>query len=159
MRCCLAPLQSNIFTNDKDVQVLSVVTHNHNATGYLKNDLKEIRFRNEAAHESSEHESRVHEISDNHIEHDFMHEKIDAKPYDCVDSARNRSSSDIETVEICRYDEMNDYDQVNLYFNAFNKYMKCVKEIEPPFLSSVLKGIESKIDICSILNEKEKRKH
>ena len=38
--------------------------------------------------------------------------------------------------------------------------MKCVKEIEPPFLSSVLKGIESKIDICSILNEKkDKRKH
>ena len=29
-------------------------------------------------------------------------------------------------------------------------------EIGPQFLSSVLKGIESKIDICSILNEKEK---
>ena len=51
---------------------------------------------------------------------------------------------------------MNDYDKVNLYCNAFNKYMKCVKEIEPPFLSSVLKGIESKIDISSILNVKEK---
>ena len=44
-----------------------------------------------------------------------MHEKIDAKPYDCIDSARNRSSSDIETVKICRYDEMNDNDKVNLY--------------------------------------------
>ena len=32
--------------------------------------------------------------------------------------------------------------------------MKCMKEIEPPFLSSVLKDIESKIDIWSILNEK-----
>ena len=113
VRCCLAPLQSKIFTNDKDVQVQSVGTHNHNATGYSKNDLKEIRFRNEAAHESSVH--------------DFMHEKIDAKPYDCIDSARNRRSFDIETVKICRYDEMNDYDKVNLYCNAFNKYMKCVK--------------------------------
>ena len=73
MRCCLAPLQSNIFTNDKDVQVLSVVTHNHNATGYSKNDLKEIRYRNEAAHESSVR--------------DFMHKKIVARPYDCIDSA------------------------------------------------------------------------
>ena len=98
----------------------------------------------------------MHEISDNHIEHDFMDEQIYAKPYDCIDSTRNRSSSDIETFKICIYDEMNDYDKVNLYCNAFNKYMKCVKEIEPPFLSSVLKGIESKIDICSILNEKEK---
>ena len=52
---------------------------------------------------------------------------------------------------------MNDYDKVNLYCNASNKYMKCVKKIEPPFLSSVLKGIESKIDIFSILNEKEKK--
>ena len=34
--------------------------------------------------------------------------------------------------------------------------MKGAKEIEPPFLSSVLKGIESKIDICSIINEKAK---
>ena len=85
-----------------------------------------------------------------------MHQKIDAKPYDCIDSARNRSSFAIETVKICRYDEMHDYDKVNLYCSAFNKYMKCVKEIEPPFLSSVLKGFESKIDICSILNEKEK---
>ena len=30
-------------------------------------------------------------------------------------------------------------------------------EIEPPFLSSVLKGNESKIDICSILIGKEKQ--
>ena len=50
---------------------------------------------------------------------------------------------------------MNDYDKINLYCNTFNKYMKCMKEIEPPFLSSVLKSVESKIDICSILNEKE----
>ena len=92
----------------------------------------------------------MHEISDNHIE------QIYAKPYDCIDSTRNRSSSDIETVKICRYDEMNDYYKVNLYCNAFNKYVKCVKEIEPPFLSSVIKGIESKIDSCSILIEKEK---
>ena len=33
--------------------------------------------------------------------------------------------------------------------------MKCMKEIEPMFLSSVLKDIESKIYICSILNEKK----
>ena len=148
-------MQSNIFTNYKDVQVLSVGTHNHDTIVYTKNDLKEIRFRNEAAQESSEHENRVHEIFDNHIEHDFMHEQIYAKPYDCIDSARNRSSSDIETVKICRYDVMNDYDKVNLYYNAFNKYMECAKEIEPAFLSSVLKGIESKIDICSIRNEKQ----
>ena len=154
VRCCRVPLQSNIFTNDKDVQVLSVGTHNHNAIGYTKNDLKEIKFKDEAAHKSSEYENRVHEISDNHIEHDFMHEQIYAQPYDCIDSTRNRSSSDVETVKICRYDEMNDYDKVNLHCNAFNKYIKCVKEIEPPFLSSVLKSIESKIDICSILNEK-----
>ena len=60
VRCCLAPLQSNIFTNDKVVQVLSDGTHNHNTIVYTNNDLKEIRFRNEAAHESSEHENRVH---------------------------------------------------------------------------------------------------
>ena len=74
---------------------------------------------------------------------DFFHEKIGAEPYD------------IETVKICRHDEMNNYDKINLYCNTFNKYMKCMKEIEPPFLSAVLKDIESKIDICSILNEKE----
>ena len=50
---------------------------------------------------------------------------------------------------------MNDYDKINLYCNAFNKYMKCMKDIEPPFLSSVLKDIESKIDICSILNKEK----
>ena len=48
---------------------------------------------------------------------------------------------------------MNDYDKINLYCNTFQKYMKCMKEIEPPCLSSVLKDIESKI--CSIINEKE----
>ena len=30
-----------------------------------------------------------------------------------------------------------------------------MKEIEPPFLSSVLKSVESNFDICSIINEKE----
>ena len=53
---------------------------------------------------------------------------------------------------------MNDYDKINLYCNKFNKYMKYMKEIEPPFLSSVLKDIESKIDICSILNEKKEER-
>ena len=33
-----------------------------------------------------------------------------------------------------------------------------MKDIEPPFLSSVLKDIESKIDICSILNKKKNQK-
>ena len=84
-----------------------------------------------------------------------MHEKIGAESYDCIDSARHFISSDIETVKICRCDEMNDYDKINLYCNTFNKYMKCMKDIEQPFLSSVLKGVESKIDICSILNENE----
>ena len=54
--------------------------------------------------------------------------------------------------KICRCDAMNDYDKINLYYNTFKKYMK---EIEPPFRSSILKSVESKIDICSILNEKE----
>ena len=48
-----------------------------------------------------------------------MREKIGAEPYDCIDSARNRSSSDIETVKIYRCDEMNDYDKINLYCNTF----------------------------------------
>ena len=99
------------------------------------------------------HEKRVCEINDDH-EYDFLHEKIGAEPYDCIDSARNCSSSDIETVEICRCDAMNDYDKINLYCNTFNKYMKCIKEIEPPFLLSILKSVESKIGICSILYEK-----
>ena len=54
---------------------------------------------------------------------------------------------------------MNDYDKINLYCNTFNKYMKFMKEIEPPFLSTVLKDIESKIDICSLLNEKKKKEN
>ena len=62
----------------------------------------------------------MHEINDDHNEYDFMHEKIGVKPYDCIDSARNRSSSDIETIKICRDDEMNDCDRVNLYCNTFN---------------------------------------
>ena len=45
VRCCLAPLQSTIFRYDKDVQVLSVGTHNHNATGYSKNDLKDSEMK------------------------------------------------------------------------------------------------------------------
>ena len=101
VRCCLAQLQSNIFSNDKDVQVLSVVTHNHNTTSCTENDLKEIKYRNEIVQKSPEHEKKVHEISDDHIQNDFMHETIVAKPYNCFDSARNRSSSDIETVKIC----------------------------------------------------------
>ena len=84
----------------------------------------------------------------------FLHKKIGAEPYDCVDSARN-CSSDIETVKICRCDEINDYDKINLYCNTFNKYMKFMKEIESPFLSSALRSVESNIDLCSILNEKE----
>ena len=144
-------MQSNIFSNDQDVRVLSVGTHNHNTASYTKNDLKEIKHGNQVASKSLEHEKRVCEIKDDH-DYDFLHEKIDAEPYDCIDSARNCSSSDIETVK----SEMNDYDNINFYCN---KYMKCMKEIEPSFLSSVLKGVESKIDICSILNEKRKRKH
>ena len=34
-----------------------------------------------------------------------------------------------------------------------------MKEIEPPFLAMVLKDIESKIDICSLLNEKKKKEN
>ena len=146
LRSCRSPLQSNIFSNDQDVRVLSVRTRNQNTASYTKNDFKEFKYTNESAHKSSDHEKRVC---------DFVHEKIGAKPYDCIDSARSRSSSNIETVKICKYHEMNNYDKINLYCNTFNKYMKCMKEIEPPFLSSVLKDIESKIDICSILNEKE----
>ena len=103
---CLAPLQSNIFSNDKDVHVMSVGTHNHNTTSYKKNDLKEITYRIE---------KKVHKINEDHSEHDFLHEMIIAKHYDCIDSERNRSSSDIETVNICRYDEMNDCDNVSLH--------------------------------------------
>ena len=47
----------------------------------------------EIAPKSSEHEKRVYEINDDHNEYDFLHKKIGAKPYDCIDSARNRSSS------------------------------------------------------------------
>ena len=147
VRCCLAPLQSNIFTNDKAVQVLVGLE----LTIIIQPPIQ----RTISKKSDSEMKLRMNLWNMQNRGHDFMLEKIDAKPYDCIDSARNRSSSDIETVKICRYDESSDYDKVNLYCNAFNKYMKCVKEIEPPFLSSVLNGI----DICSILNEKEKRKH
>ena len=101
VRCRLAPLQSNIFSNDQDIQVLSVGIHNHNSASYTKSHLKEIIYRNEAAQEFSEHENRVNEINDDHIEHDFMHKKIGSKPDDCIYSARNRSSFDTETVQIC----------------------------------------------------------
>ena len=138
VRCCLAPLQSNIFSNNQNVRVLSVGTHNYNATSYTKNDCKEIKQGNQIASKSLLHEERVYELNDDH------NKSIGAEHYD------------IETVKICRCDEMNNYDNINLYCNTFNKYMKCMKEIEPPFLSAFLKDIESKIDICSILNEKEK---
>ena len=155
LRSCRSPLQSNIFSNDQDVRVLSVGTHNHNTASYTKNDFKEIKHEHQVASKSSEREKRVCEINDDH-DNDFFHEKIGAEPYDCIVSARNCSSSDIETAKICRCDKTSDYDKINLYkSNTFNKYMKCMKEIEPSFLSSVLKGVEPKIDICSILNEKE----
>ena len=99
VRCRLAPLQSNIFSNDQDIQVLSVGIHNHNAASYAKSDLKEIIYRNEASQESSKHGNRVNKINNDHIEHDFMHKKIGSKPDDCIDSARNRSSFDIETLK------------------------------------------------------------
>ena len=51
VRCRLAPSQSNIFSNDQDIQVLSVRIHNHNSASYTKSDLKEIIYRNEAAQE------------------------------------------------------------------------------------------------------------
>ena len=46
-RCSLrsyrSPLQSNIFSNDQDVRVLSVGTHNHNTASYTQNNFKEIK--------------------------------------------------------------------------------------------------------------------
>ena len=107
LRSCRSPLQSNIFSNDQDVWVLSVETHNHNTASYTKNDFKEIKHGNQVAPKSSEHGKRLCEINDDHG-YDLLHEKIGAEPYDFIDSARNCSSSDIETVKICRCDEMND---------------------------------------------------
>ena len=68
-----SPLQSNIFSNDQDVRVLSVGTHNHNTASYTKNDFKEIKHGNQVAPKSSEYEKRVCEINDYH-EYDFLHE-------------------------------------------------------------------------------------
>ena len=44
---------------------------------------------------------------------------------------------------------------MDFYCNSFDEYMKYMKEIESPFLSTVLKKIVLEFDICSILNEKE----
>ena len=115
LRSCRSLLQSNIFSNDQDVRVLSVGTHNHNTASYTKNHFKEIKYRNQVASKYSEHEKRVYEINNDHNEYDCLHDKIGAKPYDCIDSARNRSSFDIETAKICRCVDMNDYDKINLY--------------------------------------------
>ena len=41
-------------------------------------------------------------------EQNCMHEQIGAKLYDRINSRENRSISDIESMKICRYDEMND---------------------------------------------------
>ena len=71
----------------------------------------EIKHGNQVAPKSSEHEKRECEINDDH-EYDFLHKKIGAEAYDCIDSAQNCSSSDIENVKICRCDEMNDYDKI-----------------------------------------------
>ena len=89
LRSCRSPLQSNIFSNDQDVRVLSVGTHNHNTASYTQNDFKEIKHRNQVTTKSSEHEKRLYEMNDDHNEYDFVHEKIGTKPYDCIDSARN----------------------------------------------------------------------
>ena len=45
--------------------------------------------------------------------------------------------------------------KIDLYCNSFKKYMDCMKSIEKPFLTTLLKSIISSIDICTILNEKE----
>ena len=71
LRCCRSPLQSNIFSNDQDVRVLYVGTHNHNTASYTKNDFKEIEHGNQVAPKSSKHEKRVCEINDDH-EYDFF---------------------------------------------------------------------------------------
>ena len=71
LRSCRSPLQSNIFSNDQDVRVLSVGIHNHNTASYTKNDFKEIKHGNQVASKSSEHEKRVCEINDDH-EYDFF---------------------------------------------------------------------------------------
>ena len=52
-------------------------------------------------------------------------------------------------MKICRDDEIRDFDKVNLYCYVFTKYIKCLKEIELPFLLSVLKNIESAVDIIT----------
>ena len=57
-------------------------------------------------------------------------------------------------MKICIDDEINNYDKVNVCCNAFNKYMKCMKEIEIPIPSSVLKNISSTVDVSTIQNEK-----
>ena len=38
-----------------------------------------------------------------------MHGNIGAKPYDCIDATQNGSTSNIETVKICRDDEINNW--------------------------------------------------
>ena len=49
LRSCRSPLQSNIFSNDQDVLVLSVGTHNHNTASYTQSDFKEIKHGNQVA--------------------------------------------------------------------------------------------------------------
>ena len=52
LRSCRSPLQSNIFSNDQDVQVLSVGSHNHNPTIGSQNYFKEVIFREEPTPQS-----------------------------------------------------------------------------------------------------------
>ena len=47
LRSCRSPLQSKIFSNDQNVHVLSVGSHNHNPTIGLQNFFKEDIFREE----------------------------------------------------------------------------------------------------------------
>ena len=72
VRCCLAPLQSNIFSNNQNVRVLSVGTHTHNTASYTKKDFKEIKHGNQVAPKSSVQEKRVYEINDDHNVYDFF---------------------------------------------------------------------------------------
>ena len=71
VRCCLAHLQSNIFSNKQNVRVLFDGTHNHNTASYAKNDCKEIKQGNQFAPKSLLHDKRVYEINDDHNEYDF----------------------------------------------------------------------------------------
>ena len=124
---CHCPLRTNQFTHIHDLIIFNQSQHNYN-------------------HDKNSKEDCFPRVEDQKFTADeFINENIHIDCYDRYNSDTDRRSFNSETENIASNLNLNDGVKMDLYCkyttNIFNKYIKCIKEIVPPFVSTVLKNL------------------